>query len=87
MSLLVAFQFCLSLSPMFVMIIVGEPVKKEILKGKIVPRHTHVWLWTAKEKTTELPRIAASQNVSHAGHVANQTAVELIACVSILSVS
>jgi len=46
---------------MFATFLVGEPVKKEILKEKIVPRHPHVWLWTAKEKTTELPRIAASR--------------------------
>ena len=74
---------------MFVMIIVGEPVKKGILKGKIVPRHPHVWLWSAKEKTTELlcpPRHCCVQNVYHAGHVANQTAIQLKAVLTILSV-
>ena len=74
---------------MLVIFTVGEPVQKEILKRKIVPRHPHVWLWSAKEETTELLCCHAHcrvQNVSHVCHVANQTAVQLIACIAILSV-
>ena len=67
-----------SLRPMLVIYNVGEPVKREVLKGKIVPRHPHVWLWSAKERTTELLSLCAhcrAWNVSRVGHVANQTVV------------
>ena len=74
---------------MFATFLVGEPVKKEILKEKIVPRHPHVWLWNAKERTTELLSLCAhcrAWNVARVGHVANQTGVYLISCTPCLSV-